>query len=135
MTKSIELIPRVQRRPEGGYSLVYEVPGTKTSPRIDGDVSSRADAYVKDAPATLGGKDALRCAMYAVLLLDERLRNLESAHTKSLADAYRGVHLKNGDYSRSDLVTFDGSLWLALTDTRECPGQSADWKMIVKGAR
>ena len=96
MTKSIELIPRVQRNPDGGYCLVYEAPGRKTTPmRIDGDIGRRADEYVKDAPASLSGKDALRCAMLAVLLLSDRLRQIESVHMRSLADSYRGVHLKN----------------------------------------
>jgi hypothetical protein len=65
--------------------------------------------------------------------LTARLKALEQGDGKTLADFYRGVFQDGVEYSRGDLVTRSGSLWLAFEPTKECPGRSSSWRMIVKG--
>ena len=38
-------------------------------------------------------------------------------------------------YNRSEFVTWNGSLWLALTETRSKPGTDDNWKLIVRAGR
>lgn len=51
---------------------------------------------------------------------------------RSFADVYRDVYRADESYTRGDVVTWGGSLWLAKADTRAKPEQSPDWKLIVK---
>ena len=44
---------------------------------------------------------------------------------------YRGVFESGRGYEQSDTVTYGGSTWIALTDTKQAPG-TADWRMQVK---
>jgi hypothetical protein len=44
----------------------------------------------------------------------------------------RGVHIAGDTYTEGALVTRSGALWLCLRSTTQGPGQSADWKLIVK---
>jgi hypothetical protein len=133
MAKSIQMKPRIERNADGGYTVVYEDPAIAA--KDSADLSRRIDRLIGKSPPNISGLDALKAALGAVLHLSDRLKKIEAMPHKSLADAYKGIHLKNGEYSRSDLVTHDGGLWLALADTKESPGQSTDWKLVVKGAR
>jgi hypothetical protein len=42
---------------------------------------------------------------------------------------------KDGQYEKDDMVTWGGSMWIALRDTKSKPGQYGDWKLIVKKGR
>jgi hypothetical protein len=45
---------------------------------------------------------------------------------------YRGVHNAESAYLKGDAVTHDGSLFIALNDTRAIPAQSKEWQLAVK---
>jgi hypothetical protein len=65
--------------------------------------------------------------------LEARVEALEaSAATMSLADSHKGTHQRGVTYRRGDLLTCGGALWLALRDTRERPGASDAWRLVVK---
>lgn len=67
--------------------------------------------------------------------LEARVAALERGEAKALTlvDVYRGGWQPNHDYERGALVTFSGSLYLALRETDGRPANSADWRMIVRG--
>lgn len=51
---------------------------------------------------------------------------------------YRGVHQRAEHYGPSDVVTFDGSAWIALKAVEpggERPGEGGHWQMFVKRGR
>jgi hypothetical protein len=70
---------------------------------------------------------------------EKRLDALEAQQGKSLnlADAFKGGFAPNTDYKRGDLVLHRGCPWLcmAASSTREAPGSSTDWKLIMKSPR
>ena len=40
------------------------------------------------------------------------------------------------DYRRGDVVTYDGSAWVAIAvETRATPGTTDGWQLLVKGTR
>ena len=45
---------------------------------------------------------------------------------------YKGVFQEEKTYSRGSMVTKAGGLWLALENTTQVPGRSADWRLVVK---
>lgn len=45
---------------------------------------------------------------------------------------YRDVHQLGKQYEMGDVVTKDGSMWVALRDTATVPGKSGDWRLAVK---
>ena len=48
---------------------------------------------------------------------------------------YMGTHQRAIDYRRGSLVTHEGSIWCATTDTQDVPGKSAAWQLAVKAGR
>jgi len=49
---------------------------------------------------------------------------------------YRGIYREDTGYDAGDAVTWGGSLWIALRDTRSKPGEaSSDWRLAVKKGR
>jgi len=47
----------------------------------------------------------------------------------------QGVFKEGTDYSNGDGVTFQGSFWIAQTQTKSRPGENADWRLAVKKGR
>lgn len=45
---------------------------------------------------------------------------------------YCEVHQTGRQYEMGDVVTYDGSMWVAIRDTMGAPGKSADWRLSVK---
>jgi hypothetical protein len=60
--------------------------------------------------------------------IEARFEALESRRTLAFAGAYDVART----YHANDLVQRTGSLWLALVETTEAPGQSAHWREIAK---
>lgn len=52
--------------------------------------------------------------------------------TRSLADAWVGVFQPGNAYKRGAIAQWDGTPWLALSDTNGTPGLSPDWKLFAK---
>jgi hypothetical protein len=76
--------------------------------------------------------DPIRTRVKALEALEARVAALE----KSLEQrSYQGVHDAARTYQRHNLVTKNGSLWIALKDTYAIPGESPDWQMAVKRGR
>lgn len=54
---------------------------------------------------------------------------------RSFADLYREVYRSGETYRRSELATWDGSLWMAMKETRSQPGTDDSWRLITKRGR
>jgi hypothetical protein len=61
-----------------------------------------------------------------------RIRALETAEAKTLADAFRGSWMPGSVYTRGSLTVCDGSLWLALVDSDQKPGVTDAWRLVTK---
>jgi hypothetical protein len=64
--------------------------------------------------------------------LKSQVRELEEGGIK-----YCGVYQKAANYKRGDCVSYDGSMWCAITDVNamEVPGPSNCWQLAVKHGR
>lgn len=65
-------------------------------------------------------------------LIEQRFADVQA---RSFADIYRGVYKDGEQYTRGQVVTWGGSLWLAKAETRAKPGTSQDFQLIVKAGR
>lgn len=83
-------------------------------------------------PAGRDGTDGIATREELEALVEERFRDVQA---RTLADIYRGVFKTGSDYARGDVVTFDGSLWLALSATAARPGTNGEWQLITKKGR
>lgn len=59
-------------------------------------------------------------------------RKIESEFKLVGSMQYREIHENGRKYEIGDVVTYDGSMWVALRDTVGAPGKSADWRLAVK---
>lgn len=89
---------------------------TTKAERIGAEITSAVRSYVARALAER----------------DRRLDALEAQQSKSLADLYRGSYQPNGHYDRGCLVNDHSSLWLCMRATSARPGDSADWRLVLK---
>lgn len=48
---------------------------------------------------------------------------------------YRAIYQQGTEYAKGDVVTWAGSAWHCQNDTKEAPGKSEDWKLMVKEGR
>lgn len=62
-------------------------------------------------------------------LIEERVAEIQ---VRTFADVYQGVYENGRLYERGLLTTWGGSLWLSQAETRSKPGESAEWKLVVK---
>lgn len=53
-------------------------------------------------------------------------------NVRTFADIYKGVYKAGDIYTRGVLATWGGSLWLSLNETKAKPGETPDWRLIVK---
>jgi len=63
--------------------------------------------------------------------LDALERELTALKARPLLK-WAGVHVERAQYAEASLVTKGGSLWVATTSTTTTPGDSTDWRLIVK---
>lgn len=62
-------------------------------------------------------------------LIEERMGEIQ---VRTFADVYQGVYENGRTYERGQLVTWGGSLWLSQAEAKAKPGESAEWKLVVK---
>lgn len=65
-------------------------------------------------------------------MMAEIEKRVVEINIRTFADIYRGVYKPDELYTRGVLTTWGGSLWLSLKDTKGKPGDSPDWKLVVK---
>lgn len=65
-------------------------------------------------------------------MIEARFADLQ---VRTLADVYREVYKAGEAYTRGELVTWGGSLWMAREATTDKPGTSEGWRLIVKAGR
>jgi hypothetical protein len=66
--------------------------------------------------------------------LDEAQKRIEALEAHGIA--YKGVHQRAIEYKRGEVVTSDGSAWIALVDeAKGKPGTNGDWQLFVKAGR
>jgi len=59
-------------------------------------------------------------------------RKIESEFKVIGSMQYCELHQPGRQYEMGDVVTHDGSMWVALRDTAGAPGKSSDWRLAVK---
>jgi len=59
-------------------------------------------------------------------------RELKSEFKLTGLMLYEQIYQSGRQYEMGDVVTNDGSMWVALKDTNGAPGKSADWRLAVK---
>lgn len=65
--------------------------------------------------------------------LDARIEaRFAELQVRTFADVYQGVYEPGTTYTRGLLATWGGSLWMSLSDTSTKPGESTDWRLVVK---
>lgn len=62
-------------------------------------------------------------------LIEERMGEIQ---VRTFADVYQGVYENGRQYERGQLVTWGGSLWLSQSEAKAKPGESGEWKLVVK---
>lgn len=92
-------------------------------------IDGKDGADGKDGTPGERGADGIATREELDSMIEKRFGELQ---VRSLADSYEGVYQQDKDYTRGQLVTWGGSLFLALADTKARPEQSPDWKLIVK---
>lgn len=75
------------------------------------------------------GADGIATREELESLIETRFAELQ---VRSFADAYRSVFKHGESYKRGEFSTWGGSLFLALADTENRPGESSDWQLVVK---
>jgi hypothetical protein len=75
------------------------------------------------------GADGIATREELDALIEARFADLQ---VRTFADIYQGVYAPGTTYTRGQLATWSGSLWLSQSDTSTKPGESPDWKLVVK---
>jgi collagen type III alpha len=65
-------------------------------------------------------------------MIEQRFAELQ---VRTLADSYREVYRAGETYKRGEVVTWGGSLFLAMADTAEKPETTPAWRLMVKHGR
>jgi hypothetical protein len=86
----------------------------------------------KDGEPGRDGADGMVSREEVEELVEQRVREVQ---VRSLADYDRGVFKRGESYSRGDLVTWDGSMFMAVNDTQAVPESDKSWRKLVKRGR
>lgn len=146
-------ISRIYIQPDGILAVRYtdsteeysvgKVVGEKGDPGKDGspgigergaDGKDGKDGELSTVPGPKGdpgerGADGIATRAELDELVEQRFGELQ---VRTFADVYQGVYEPNRTYTRGLLTTWGGSLWLSQSDTKTKPGESPDWKLVVK---
>lgn len=98
----------------------------------DGSPGSDGAASIIPGPAGPKGErgaDGIATREELSSLIEERWGELQ---VRTFADVYQGVYENGRLYERGLLTTWGGSLWLSQAETKAKPGESPDWRLIVK---
>lgn len=123
--------------PAGVGVAAAEVRGGELVVRLTDGTEHRAGIVMgpqgEPGPAGERGADGLVSAEEVERIVEARVAVLQ---TRTLADAFRGVYRSGERYERGALAVWDGSLWLALADTLDKPGDgAAGWQLVTKRGR
>ena len=78
------------------------------------------------------GADGIATREEITALIEERFADIQ---VRTLVDSYHGVYRAGEQYPRGGLVTWDGSLYLALESTSARPAENPSWKQITRKGR
>jgi shikimate kinase len=76
--------------------------------------------------------------MEVVSLYDREMKELRArvSAVEEHGIAYKGVHQRAIEYKRGEVVTSEGSAWIALVDqAKGKPGTNDEWQLFVKAGR
>jgi len=83
----------------------------------------------KDGAPGERGADGIATREEIESVIEQRLAEIQ---VRTFADVYQGVYEIGRTYNRGLLTTWGGSVWLSQTETKSKPGESPDWKLVVK---
>lgn len=118
-----------------------------TESRIRDAVEKEVARIPKPADGKDGrdGKDAIELESFECSLSEDgrtmtiSFRSGEDVYSKSIrmpTMLYKGVFSRGTEYSENDVVTYGGSMFIAMKDAPEgAPGTSDDWRLSVKRGR
>lgn len=75
------------------------------------------------------GADGIATREELNAIVEQRFAEIQ---VRTFADVYQGVYENGRNYERGLLATWGGSLWLSQAETRSKPGESPDWRLVVK---
>lgn len=138
-TRAVEGLPGKdgERGPQGERGDAGP-PGPKGDPGEKGERGADGLQGRDGAPSTVPGPkgdqgergaDGIATRAELESMMEARFAELQ---VRSFADLYQGVFDEKQTYSRGLLATWGGSLWLSMNETRAKPGESGDWKLVVK---
>jgi hypothetical protein len=106
-------------------------PGERGAPGQDGRDGAPGP---QGEPGAQGerGADGIATRDELESIIEARFAELQ---VRTFADVYQGVFSSREQYTRGGLVTWDGSLWLAMEDTDDQPGTSPRWRLVTKKGR
>lgn len=116
---------------QNGKDGVDGKPGERGTDGIIGRDGKDGLSGIDGKPGEKGerGADGIATREELHSLIEERMADI---NVRTFADTYQGVYEPNRTYSRGVLVTWGGSLWLSQAEAKTKPGESADWKLVVK---
>lgn len=108
--------------------------GERGEPGLQGRDGPAGPQGERGIPGERGerGADGIATREELDAMIEERFADLQ---VRTLADAYRGVYRAGDEYTRGELATWDGSLFMAIADTRGAPGSDPGWKLVTKRGR
>jgi hypothetical protein len=106
-------------RGEKGERGIDGLQGREGPSGKDGEKGERGDR----------GADGIATREELNSLVEERVAEIQ---VRTFADIYQGVYENGRLYTRGLLTTWGGSLWLSQAETKMKPGESPDWKLVVK---
>jgi hypothetical protein len=134
--RAAALVPRAKDGVDGKDGRDGQ-PGVPGVPGRDGSAGERGE---KGLDGSAGRDGTLEGA--SLKQLDDRtwqILRMDGSilgEMKSSAMVYRGIYRSGDAYEKGDVVTRDGSLWVAREDTLMTPGQGATpWQLAAKAGR
>jgi hypothetical protein len=122
----------IVRLSDGTEKTLGRVVGEKGDPGINGKNGDNGkDSVVPGAKGDKGERGADGIGTREELESIAREINAD-LQVRTFADVYQGVYENGRLYERGLLATWGGSLWLSEKETKTKPGESPDWKLVVK---
>lgn len=130
--RSGDLVVRLSDGTEQNVGRVAGEKGDKGDRGDDGDDGKDSTAKGDKGDAGEPGTDGVATEAEIDAKIEARFADMQ---TRSLADYHKRTYEKGTSYKRGDLTVWDGTTWLAMSDTKEVPGTSPDWQQFAKKGR
>lgn len=141
---TIEDVQPILENMQAKWILDFERSARAEFQRYQDEAKAELIKAIDSIPLPKDGRDGLGFEDMSVEQLDERtlcLRFVRGDLTREFTVRIPGLHYRevysiSNKYLQDDVVTYGGSLWIAVKDDPDGrPGDSKDWKLAVKKGR